>query len=220
MTSFHSVVQNKRKLELWNSVKFHLSFVGRAIIMKLLVTQLFCVLLAVFLPTVLSIIDGELIKDIEKYKYMVRIQYHNSPNISIYICGAIVISNRTVLTAAHCVKNLKINKLSFSLIFGTVDLDKPYHVVNITDENIVIHPEYSGGAPSYENDIAVMELKQNLTFDSNINQAKRVEKGFTLKTGDTITMLGYTEAKHPSRQVVDRKHLRSVRSTVADFKNW
>ncbi|XP_031636708.1 trypsin-7-like, partial [Contarinia nasturtii] len=177
--------------------------------------NLFYLLFAVFIPAVVSIIDGELVTNIEKYKHMVRIQYHKTPKISRYICGATVLSKNLIATAAHCVHK----KMLFTLIFGTTNLDKPYHTVNVTDLDIVIHPEYAGGAPSYRHDIAMIELKENLTFDSNIGQAELAGKNYVLKTGDTVTMLGYTEATHPTRQIIDRTHLRSVSSRVEDFQN-
>lgn len=85
--------------------------------------------------------------------------------------------------AAHCVKN----RTSFTLIFGSTDIDDPHYTVNITEKDIIIHPEYSGGRP-YRNDIAVVEMKKMLKFGPKMDKIDMVDENYIPKTGDTVTM--------------------------------
>ncbi|EGW11755.1 Transmembrane protease, serine 11E2 [Cricetulus griseus] len=84
---------------------------------------------------------------------------------SIHRCGATLISNNWLITAAHCFirdANPKDWKVSFGLL-----LSKPQ--IQRTIKNIIIHENYS--YPAHDNDIAVVHLSSPVLFASNIRRA-------------------------------------------------
>lgn len=54
------------------------------------------------------------------------------------------------MTAAHCLEKFKKedkssgNRALFTLIFGTTDLNNRFYTVNVTEQDIIIHPRYKG----------------------------------------------------------------------------
>ncbi|XP_031625636.1 chymotrypsin-2-like [Contarinia nasturtii] len=159
-----------------------------------------------------QIIDGELVDKIEDSNFVVGIQYHKSFTHHPFNCAGTIVSNCKIVTAAHCV----FGRSSFTLIFGTIDLHKPIHTVNITENDIIVHPIYSKKSPWF-NDIAVIELKKKLKFSPMIDKIDMVDEGYVAKTDDQISMFGFTESIHPDR-TPKRSNLRSVNSTIADFE--
>jgi len=80
------------------------------------------------------------------------------------ICGASILDQRYLLTAAHCVYEQ--NPIQFTVRVGQVHLDanltQPYEQ-EIPVNEFIIHPQYS---PSrFLNDIAIIELSSALVLD-------------------------------------------------------
>lgn len=88
-------------------------------------------------------------------------------------CGATLISDKFVLTAAHCVlemgkKPLKIERLSIRL--GEFDLrQQSDEEEDFLIESIIPHPNFQ--AKTFKNDIALLELKSRVTFSESIAPA-------------------------------------------------
>ncbi|XP_062131785.1 chymotrypsin-2-like isoform X2 [Drosophila sulfurigaster albostrigata] len=86
-------------------------------------------------------------------------------------CGGVIISNRTVLTAAHCISD-SIDALK--IYFGTVDITNIYETgqqrLIVKRKNIIVHPEYD--PHELRNDIALIRLPAEILFDEYIQPAK------------------------------------------------
>ena len=85
-------------------------------------------------------------------------------------CGATLISHSYLITAAHCFHNFTFTVEDFVVRLGDHDMsleaetrDKTY-----TIETIIIHEDYVGRDNAYEDDIAIIKLKEKVMFSSNI----------------------------------------------------
>lgn len=100
--------------------------------------------------------------------------YRSSATELRYLCGSTLISNRFVLTAAHCVAHEKsrrpIDGDSLLLYFGKTNLKKwngPEQDAKI--ERILIHPDYN--YESFFADVALLKLKADVKYDNFVRPA-------------------------------------------------
>ena len=92
---------------------------------------------------------------------MASLQHENNGNFQ-HICGATIISEKFVLTAAHCVFGK--NPSDLKLVFGTDRLN--FLTSSSSERNITqitIHPSYDNNY--FYNDTAILELDLELNFD-------------------------------------------------------
>jgi len=80
-------------------------------------------------------------------------------------CGATILNDRWILTAAHCVDGGE----SSEVILGAHDISNPSETgqVHITSEELFVHEGY-GQEQGIENDIGLVKLPQSITFTDNI----------------------------------------------------
>ncbi|XP_070509695.1 CLIP domain-containing serine protease B4-like [Chironomus tepperi] len=115
--------------------------------------------------------------DIDEYPWTVQI-YHKTEKGEIEsFCGGVLINERYVLTAAHCTQ---LNLIKVRLgdwdtttnpdcqadIYEEQRCNDPY--VEIEIENIIVHEDYNASSRMRYNDIALIKLKENVTFSSYI----------------------------------------------------
>ncbi|MFT6877269.1 MAG: secreted trypsin-like serine protease [Granulosicoccus sp.] len=103
---------------------------------------------------------------------------------SRFFCGATVVAERWVVTAAHCVFGSfgqRIQPSSVRVIAGIRNLDSDVPEEEVTVTNIVVHPEYNNNVDLPPFDIALLEL------GSAINAPV-----VTLFAGDTAYYYGAT----------------------------
>lgn len=84
-------------------------------------------------------------------------------------------------------------KNSVTLAFATTNIDEPYYTLEVSQDEIVVHPDYTGSYP-YSNNIAVIELKNNLTFGPKINKIDLVDVNYktkTVKYVDMVILIGF-----------------------------
>ncbi|XP_060657030.1 chymotrypsin-like elastase family member 2A [Drosophila nasuta] len=86
-------------------------------------------------------------------------------------CGGVIISNRTILTAAHCISD-SIDALK--IYFGAVDRTNIYETgqqrLIVKRKNIIVHPEFD--LKQLINDIALIRLPVEIRFDEYIQPAR------------------------------------------------
>ncbi|KAE9537839.1 hypothetical protein AGLY_005811 [Aphis glycines] len=97
-------------------------------------------------------------------------QSSNKNNRAIqWNCGGTLITNSHVLTAAHCVHNIKNAKMT-TVRLGELDLDPEVMdnamPLDVPVERIIIHEQYNGN--KIANDIALVKLKNSVTFNELI----------------------------------------------------
>lgn len=87
-----------------------------------------------------------------------------------YICGATLISEAVVVTAAHCVWEIKVDDLRIG-----VGNRKPNYENSddfwgrfYTARSIIVHPTYFGQLGNFGSDIALIEISQSVEIDETI----------------------------------------------------
>ncbi|CAL4110155.1 unnamed protein product, partial [Meganyctiphanes norvegica] len=106
-------------------------------------------------------------------------------------CGATLISDRYLLTAAHCMTGTTGGRL-IGISLGRKDLSVDTQPGPDTYEilGVFIHPQYKPGSHKY-NDIAILKTERKVTFSPNIWPYCLPEPNETLKDYDTVVISGW-----------------------------
>lgn len=97
-----------------------------------------------------------------QFPYMVSIFDHSRV---IHICGGAILTDRHVLSAAHCLIDFKSTPNRLWVVFGLVRLKKMTNSVkNITE--ITFHPSFK--APSYHHDLSILRIADKFHFNEFI----------------------------------------------------
>jgi len=93
-------------------------------------------------------------------------------------CGASIIGDQYILTAAHCVTKYKNSPRTLYLTLGDYDLSSPHEQANYVPivERVTVHPQYS--RTTLRNDIAVLKLTKKIPFSRNIRPVCLVQPGY------------------------------------------
>ncbi|KAK7486353.1 hypothetical protein BaRGS_00022401 [Batillaria attramentaria] len=89
-----------------------------------------------------------------------------------HICGAVLISNRFAITAAHCVSQSYLTQ--YRIQCGAHNIQVPESTrQGVSLERITIHPQYNpnGQRPAFPNDIAVLKLASNVILTNECQVA-------------------------------------------------
>uniref|UniRef100_F7A010 Transmembrane serine protease 11D n=1 Tax=Monodelphis domestica TaxID=13616 RepID=F7A010_MONDO len=100
-------------------------------------------------------------------------------------CGAILISDTWLVTAGHCFRIVR-DPRRLSVTFG-YSLRSPEIRANV--KNIIIHPNYTPA--SHENDIALVELTNRITFNKNVHKICLPEANLIIPPGTRVYVTGW-----------------------------
>ncbi|KAG5668748.1 hypothetical protein PVAND_016675 [Polypedilum vanderplanki] len=131
-----------------------------------------------------KIVDGTK-SSIEKYPYIVSLEKINNP---YYRCAGSLISEKHVLTAAHCVYGVSKSKITVRV--NSTFYGKGGKVISL--KKIKIHPRYDLITDDY--DIAVLELSENVNI-----RPIRLRRTKPPKSGSSAKVAGWGETSFQGR---------------------
>ncbi|XP_012286850.1 trypsin-7 [Orussus abietinus] len=117
---------------------------------------------------------------IERYPYQVSLRYNNR-----HICGGAILSEKWVITAAHCVKGPFAR--NFSVKVGSSNLDAKGTVVQA--EQIIIHESYDKNLSDF--DIALIRLESPLTLNDHVSPISLPSLTERYSSGTVATVTGW-----------------------------
>ncbi|XP_016836621.1 serine protease SP24D-like [Nasonia vitripennis] len=107
------------------------------------------------------------------------------------VCGGGIIGDKYILTAAHCFidKTGSFYNRAYTVVAGATDLNLD-EGIKIAPEKVYVHKDYQ--TSTFENDIAILKLKEGLGVDSNPSLSKlNLPKANLKYTGRTAVISGY-----------------------------
>ncbi|XP_037809751.1 collagenase-like [Lucilia sericata] len=98
--------------------------------------------------------------ELGQFPWHVLLAIYATEEEELEVCGGSILSEKWVLTAAHCIHEIQV----LVMAFGTIEFDDTPIMINSDD--FFIHPEYDD--VNLINDIALIELPTPLNFSDNI----------------------------------------------------
>uniref|UniRef100_A0A8C3THD4 Transmembrane protease serine n=2 Tax=Chelydra serpentina TaxID=8475 RepID=A0A8C3THD4_CHESE len=126
----------------------------------------------------------------------------------IHRCGATLISDTWLVTAAHCFKGQQ-NPRRWTASFGTV-VRPPQSRRSV--RNIIIHEKYTDAIPNHDYDIAVVQLSSPVEFTNNIRMVCLPEEFYVFPHNTTCFVTGWGA----SRNEGDINNLRQAEVKIID----
>ncbi|KAM3967152.1 trypsin 5G1 [Aphomia sociella] len=131
------------------------------------------------------IVNGYVV-DITEIPYQASLRRRVSSGWT-HTCGAVVISDRAVLTAGHCAVSYELNMSLLRVVVGTARRLSGGQSYDVS--TILVHEEYS--PVTLENDIAVVVTDVTITFSENVNSVTIAPLNFQLPENTKAVVSGF-----------------------------
>lgn len=142
------------------------------------------------IPAISPLINSRVINGIQarphSWPWTVSIQLRKK---NFHFCGGSLITNRHILTAAHCFLNISANSLK--VVVGVHSLNSSIALKNsFRISNIKIYPKYN--PVNTLNDIAILKLTKKISFSKKVSPiCLPVSKNIKLLYNKTVITVGW-----------------------------
>lgn len=130
-----------------------------------------------------------IIEKSDDHNYMIAVKYNE--NDTEHECIGVIVSEYKVVTPAHCVYNID----SIKLEFGILNSSKPEYTIDVSSQNVTLHPKYNSEMDHF--DVAIIELTNKIKFGPKVTKIDMIElkevRNQAILTDTEITILGYTK---------------------------
>lgn len=139
---------------------------------------------------------GSIVTNQENVKHQVSVQLINYPVSNGHICGGVIITNKKVLTAAHCLfyddddgTSVLIHPSEFRIAAGILQLNSsPATAFTSSVSNITVHENYNPF--TMQNDIAIMEISSSFPENNQFISTVQLRKT-AVGTGTICQVTGW-----------------------------
>ncbi|KAH9628341.1 hypothetical protein HF086_015871 [Spodoptera exigua] len=156
--------------------------------MRILTVLTLCVPLVLGLPSDSQRVIGP-VTSIEKFPSMANLmRWHTYLNGFVQNCGGIILNNRSVLTAAHCIAGDSINqwRIFIGSPFSHPALnDRQIHPVN----RFIIHPLYT--SRTLDHNIAILHSAATFTFSNRASPASLAGPNYNVADNQSVWAVGW-----------------------------
>ncbi|XP_016375881.1 suppressor of tumorigenicity 14 protein homolog [Sinocyclocheilus rhinocerous] len=154
--------------------------------------------------------------DVGEFPWQVSLHVKNTA----HVCGASIISEQWLVTAAHCVQDDAKIKYSqpgtWEAYLGLHTQREKQKATKKLLKQIIPHKNYN--SHTYDNDIALMELDSPVTFSATIRPICLPTATDVFPAGETVTISGWgaTREGGSGATVLQKANVRIINSTVCD----
>ncbi|XP_007890170.1 transmembrane protease serine 11C [Callorhinchus milii] len=134
-------------------------------------------------PEIISRIVGGTDSVQGEWPWQVSLQVRRS-----HVCGASIISDRWLLSAAHCFQGVWANQSQWTAYMGSTIIGKG---TSRAIKRIVTHPNFGKTLQQFDYDVAVLELSSPLSFTNFIRPVCLPSTTHIFSDGQTCTVTGW-----------------------------
>lgn len=154
-----------------------------------------------------AIINGEF-AIIEDFPFYALLMY--APD-NVVQCGGCIVSDKMILTAAHCVDGE--DKDDLLVYTGVSSLRDVQEKSPIKIQKVIMHPDYNKRIPGYH-DLAVLKLKSKIKLGDDAQIISLATQNPVVGDKTLVVGLGAVYCKPGTQDCMDADHLKAATMTI------